>query len=172
MEIRKKIRKIISEIYGVTNENDGPPNQTATQESAKEALIALSRDEIPMRDIIELKGELGGAEFEEGYNHSEGEVDVKWVYKGIKYSANFYVSGSFYLTGGYSGDFGTPVDTARAPEPSEHSKEEITLEDKEVYVYDDEGNEFHFDLYELGPKFKKDLESYFELTYNSDDQSI
>lgn len=157
MDVRKTIRRIISEVY----ENQEDQNEiNPMREKAKRALVALSKNEIPKSDIKYLYGHLSGADFDEtGSTGHSGEVEIVWMFEGEEFAIFPDVYASFHYTEGSSGYWGSSVDDSEAPYGSESDDEEITLEGDEIVVWDGDGEEYEFQNQELGKEVKSGIEN-------------
>lgn len=164
VNIRKIISEIISDIYDAV---ENQPNNDLPTTQAKNALITLSMGRVPENKIQILNGNLSGADFDEdGNTSSSGEVEIGWLFEGVQYIAVFNIQGTFYLIRGDEGKWGSSVDDSRAPEPDDHSDEEIELLDDEIIFGDNKGNEFEFNINELGDEFKRNMEKFFLQRYD------
>lgn len=156
MDIRSKIRKIISEIY----ENEEMGSELDLKRSkAKMALISLAKGQIPAQDIKYFYGSLSGADFDDsGYTSSSGEVEIVWIFEGEEYVIMPEVDASFYYIKGSEGSWGSSIDDSEAPEPDDHSDEEVTIQDDPILVFDGDGEEYEFPEAELDKSVKKGIE--------------
>lgn len=156
MDIRNRIRQIISEIF--ENEEMGS-EMDAKKSKAKMALIALSNGQIPDQDIKYLYGDMSGFDFDDsGYTSSSGEVEIVWIFQGEEYVIFPEVDASFYLIKGSEGRWGSSIDDSEAPEPDDHSDEEVTISGDKIVVWDGDGEEYEFPYSELNGRVKKGLE--------------
>ena len=169
MDIRKAIRKIISEMY----ENEGFGTESGDKMSnAKRALIALASNQVPSKDV-RLWGSLHGADLDDsGLTGSSGEVEVDWTFEGVDYLFTCNVETSFYYTKGSSGRWGSSIDDSEAPEPDDVDDIEIDLIDDELKVYDGDGDEFTFGTDELGMDVVKGIENILEGGYDPAEEQI
>ena len=169
MDIRKAIRKIISEMF--ENEEFGTELAQKTS-NAKRALIALASNRVPSRDV-RLWGSLSGADFDEsGLTGSSGEVEVDWTFEGADYSFSCDVETSFYYTKGSSGRWGSSVDDSEAPEPDDVDDIEVDLLEDRLKVYDDEGEDFTFSINELGNNVGRGIQDLLRRSYDPVEEQI
>jgi hypothetical protein len=169
MDIRKAIRKIISEIY--ENEDLGT-GQQINRENAKMALIALSQNQIPKNEV-KMHGVLDGADFEDsGPTGSSGEVEVDWKSDGIGYLLSCDVYTEFDYTQGSSGRWGSSIDDSEAPEPDDADNLEVHLAGDELKVYDEDGEEYAFGVSELGKEVITGIEILLLNNYDPYEEKI
>lgn len=169
MDIRKAIRKIISEMYeGEEFGTELDPKMS----NAKRALIALASNRVPSKDV-RLWGSLHGADFDDsGLTGSSGEVEVDWTFEGDDYSFSCDVETSFYYTKGSSGRWGSSIDDSEAPEPDDVEDIEIDLLDDELSVYDENGDDFTFSINELGNGVAKGIQDLLNRSYDPIEEQI
>lgn len=158
------LRKIIRQIIKEESEFQ---NDFGDKENARKALISLSKGLIPISDIITLNSNLSNNFPEESGSYSQdGEVEIIFNFEGVKYDVIFNVEGSYYYREGWGGDYMQPAD------PGEYSDEEITFNEDEIIVGDQNDNEYEFSINELGSNFRNDLEKFLVDFYNPSQAEI
>lgn len=169
MDIRKAIRNIISEIY--ENEEFGTEFDPKMS-NAKRALMALSNNEIPNQEV-KIYGNLHGADFDEsGPTGSQGEVEIEWDFEGTNYLITVEVDTDFYYTKGSSGIWGSSIDDSEAPEPDDYEDVEVHIQDDELKVYDEDGEEYAFSIQEIGKNVVRGLEMLLMNDYDPAEEKI
>lgn len=161
-----KIRKIIRDIL---RENESEDFQTdfGDKDKARRGLIALSKGLVPSEDIKRLKGYLGEAyRDEDGHYSEDGEVEIEYVFEGVKYDIIMAITGEYYYKQGWGGDYMQP------PDEDTYEDEDIILNDEDFILGDEERNEYEFKLNELGSTFKKDMENFLVDYYDASDSSL
>jgi hypothetical protein len=169
MDIRKSIRKIISEMF----DNGEFGTELAQKTSnAKRALIALSKNMVSNKDV-KIHGLLHGADFDEsGPTGSQGEVEIEWDFEGMNYSVSVEVNTDFYYTKGSSGKWGSSVDDSQAPESDDIEDVEVHIQDDEIKVYDEDGEEHAFSMRELGKGVARGLEMLILNDYDPAEEQV
>ncbi|MCE2742333.1 MAG: hypothetical protein LW701_01955 [Fluviicola sp.] len=162
MDLRKIVRQIIKE------EAESQELQTdfGDKDKARRALIALSKGLIPDQEI-KVQGSLSPEYPDESGHYSEdGEVEIEYSFEGSKYLLILSITGDYYYKEGFGGDYWQP------PDEGEWSDEDITLNDDEFSVGDQDDNEYNFNVDELGSTFKRDMEKFLLGFYDAMDSSL
>lgn len=146
-------------------------DEEADPEMARAALISLASGDDSVYDV-KIRGQLSEPDYEEGWNSSDGEVEISWSVRSRAYDTIIEVNGSFYLEKGSPGRWGSSIDDSEPPEDDTASRSEITINDKTILVGDQFGNEYEFNMEDLGKKFVKDLEDFLLDGYDPIDATI
>ena len=159
-----KLRKIIRDLI---KEESDLQMDFGDKDKARRGLIALSKGLITYNDIKKIKGDLDEAyRDEDGHYDENGEVEIEYFFEGTKYDIIIDIIGSYYYKAGWEGDYNNP------PDHDTFEDEEITVDDDDFILGDDERNEYEFHASELGPSFYQDLGSFLVNYYDASESSI
>lgn len=158
-----KLRKIIRDLI---KEESELQMDFGDKDKARRALIALSKDIIPANDIS-ISGTLGEApRDEDGHFSEEGEVEIEFNFEGTKFNTIIDLIGSYYYKEGWGGDYYNP------PDSDSFEDEEIDVQNDDFIVSDNDDHEYEFNISELGPTFRKDMNSFLLDYYDASDSTI
>jgi hypothetical protein len=158
------LRKIIRDLI---KEESDLQMDFGDKDKARRGLIALSKGLIPSNEIKRIKGNLDETDRDEDGHYDEaGEVEIEYVFEHTKYDIAIAITGSYYYKAGWGGDYNNP------PDHDTFEDEEITVDDDDFILGDDERNEYEFHASELGPSFHKDMESFLVDYYDVSESSI
>jgi len=158
------LRKIIRDLI---KEESDLQMDFGDKDKARRGLIALSKGLIPSNEIKRIKGNLDETyRDEDGHYDEAGEVEIEYVFEHTKYDIVIAITGSYYYKAGWGGDYNNP------PDHDTFEDEEITVDDDDFVLGDDERNEYEFHASELGPSFHKDMESFLVDYYDASESSI